>query len=272
MNLRHDSDIPRIACMHSLPVAKSEVVPSFAANGRRFATAGSSAACCVSVDLTRAKPCNITVAVVLLILSRDRVVGVCQLAFDEAVCAGLRDLVIVSDPSSTDDNPGAKLAEDRSCDNNAYVAALVAAGQDFSFDQVFLLGIVDKDLVKFWVLCEEEIAVAEPAASSRLSGQHVKFLAASLDRECAHAVFSASQQVTVLVDLLVALVVLVDLRLIVDHVVLGSLEHDMRRLWWRTLPPPSESSATRSNRPSSLPLERCARLAPIVTSVGCVEM
>lgn len=230
--------------MHSLPVAKSDVVPAFAADGCRFAASGSSNASCVSIDLTRAEPRYIAVAVVLLVLSRNRVVGVCQLAFDEAVCAGLRDLVVVNDPSSTDDNPGAKLAEDRSCDNHADIAALVAAGQDFSLDQVFLLGVVDEDFVKLRVLCEEEVAVAEAAAPGGFGGQHVKLLAASFDRECAHAVFSASLQVTVFVNLLVALVVLIDLRLIVHHVVLGSLEHDMRRLWRRALPSPSEPSAT----------------------------
>jgi hypothetical protein len=230
--------------MHSLPIAKGDVVSAFAADGCRFATSGSTNASCVSVDLTRAEPRYVAVAVVLLVLSRNRVVGVCQLAFNKAVCAGLRDFVVVSDPSSADDNPGAKLAEDRSCDNHANIAALVAAGQNLSFDQVFLLGVVDKDFVKLRMLCEEKIAVAEAAASSRFGGQHVKFLAASFDRECAHAVFSASLQVTVLVDLLIALVVLIDLRLVVHHVVLGSLEHDMRRLWRRALPSPSEPSAT----------------------------
>lgn len=214
--------------MHGLPVAKSYVVPAFAADGCRFASSRSSSALCVSVHLASAEPCDITVAIVLLILSRDRVVGVCQLAFDVAVCAGLRNLVIVNDPPSSDNDPGTKFSEDRSCSNHTNVATLVAAGQDLSFDQVFLLGIADEDLVKLWVLCEEKIAVAETAASRRFGGQHVQLLAASFDRECAHTVFSTSKEVAVLVNFLVALVVLIDLRLIVYHVVLGSLKHDMR--------------------------------------------
>lgn len=256
-------NVPRLLGVHELPVSNGYVVPAFAADRRRLSSSNSARASSLAVHFACTEPRNIAIAVVRLVFSGNQIIRVCELAFDDAAFARLGDLVIIDNPPSANDNSSTEFAEDRSCDDHTNVASLVAAGQHFSLDQVLLLRVVDEDLVKLRVLGEEEITVSETATTCWLSRKHIKPLAASLDCECADAVFATALQVAVLVDLFVSFVVLVDLRLVVHHVVFVALEDDMRRLWWCSLSPSSEASATRSYRPSSLALEGRAGLATI---------
>ena len=265
-------NVPRFLGVHELPVSNGYVVPAFAADRRRFASSNSARTSSLAVHLACTKPRNVAIAVVRLIFSGNQIIRVCEFAFDDAAFTRLGDLVIVDNPPSANDNSSTEFAEDGSCNDHTDVASLVAAGQDLSLDQVLLLRVVDENLVKLRVLGEEEVTVSETATTCRLSRKHIKPLAATLDCECADAVFATALQVAVLVDLFVSFVVLVDLRLVVHHVVFVALEDDMRRLWRCSLSPSSEASATRSYRPSSLALERRAGLAAILAHFGSTNV
>ena len=185
-------NVPCFLGVHELPVSNGYVVPALAADRRRLSSSSSARTSSLAVHFACTEPRNVAIAVVRLILSRNHIIRVCEFAFNDAAFARLGDLVIVDNPPSANDNSSPEFAEDRSCDDHTNVASLVAAGQHFSLDQVLLLRVVDEDLVKLRVLGEEEVTVSETATTCRLSREHVKPLAASLDCECADAVFATA--------------------------------------------------------------------------------
>ncbi|KAI7277172.1 hypothetical protein KC335_g172 [Hortaea werneckii] len=146
----------------------------------------------VSLTVARRHP-GLPIPVVLLVVLRDSIVGVSDFAFNLAVRFGLCDFVVVGDLFAANHYARTKLAKDGAGSNHTDIATLVATGKDVAVDEILLLLLVKQDF-------------------------HVKPVALALNLECSYSVFPSALKITFLVDFGIALVILIDLHLIVDHV------------------------------------------------------
>ena len=169
------------------------------------------------VDSAGSVPGDVLVLVVFFTLD-ILVVGISQLALDDALCAGLGNLVIIHDLATAYNDQRPELAEDRAGRDDSYSPALVGVRDDIALDHVALLLVIDDDLVKALVFGEKEVRIAEADATGRFSRQHVKTFAATSDLERPTAIFTTTLQITELVDLGLTLGILGKGELIIDNI------------------------------------------------------